>query len=118
MSKKIPTMPNLGMVEEILPGEQEIVQDESFEEELPIEPKLIYNDPEKAACNNVTIPLIPKLGIAVTATRRGFFAQQRIKEGEEFIVKAFESLGDWMKCKDSELEKKRIQFLKDKKAKK
>lgn len=67
---------------------------------------------------HISMPLVPKKGIEVVATRKGFYNQCRHKEGDEFLVKSFEELGEWMKCKDVQIERKRLAILKDKKAKK
>lgn len=56
--------------------------------------------------------------IEVVATRRGFYDNQRKTEGESFTIKNFDEIGEWMKCVDSQLEKKRLEFFKQKKAKK
>ena len=68
--------------------------------------------------SNINIPSVSAKGIEVVATRAGFFGQQRLREGDEFIVREFKSLGDWMKCKDADMERKRVAVLKEKKAKK
>lgn len=65
----------------------------------------------------VPVPLTKQV-IKVVATRKGFYGQERIPAGREFSVSSFKALGEWMKCLDPEMEKKRIQFFKDKKAKK
>lgn len=90
---------------------------ESIESAPVVEKPVQIITPESQVSNNVDIPLIPKAGIKVVAMRKGFFAQQRVKEGEEFIVRKLENLGEWMKCLDPVIEKKRVQFFKDKKAK-
>lgn len=77
-----------------------------------------YIEPEKDLSSNINVPLVPKKGIAVMATRDGFYGQQRYSSGDEFVVKSFEKLGLWMKCEDSNIEKKRVEFFKKKKAKK
>ena len=63
------------------------------------------------------ISLTSKKKIDVVALRKGFYNQHRLAEGDEFQVKKFEDLGEWMRCKDPVLEKKRVQFLKEKKEK-
>lgn len=81
-----------------------------------MEEKVEYHNPEE---NNseVKIPLAPKAGIEVMATRKGFFGSMRKREGDKFIVPKFESLGEWMVCVDPALEKKRVEFFKMKKQK-
>lgn len=59
----------------------------------------------------------PRNGIEVMATRKGFYNQHRIQENETFKIGSFEELGDWMKCVDPDLEKKRLEILKSRKAK-
>lgn len=63
----------------------------------------------------VDVPKAASNGIEVVATRSGFFAQQRKVEGDKFFVSKFEQLGEWMKCLDTEMEKKRVAFFKEKK---
>lgn len=69
------------------------------------------------ADSDVNIPIVPKSGIKVVATRKGFYNQSRIKEGHEFVIKDFSKIGDWMKCLDPVLERKRLSYYKKKKAK-
>ena len=54
--------------------------------------KVEIKDPSKTN-SEVNIPVVGKKGISVTATRKGFFSQQRIKSGAKFIVPKFEQLG-------------------------
>lgn len=60
---------------------------------------------------------VPASGIKVVALRKGFFGQQRLREGDKFVVSSLQELGEWMKCEDSNLEKQRVEFFKQKKAK-
>ena len=76
------------------------------------------NRPESEISNNVEAPMIPKEGIKVVALRKGFYNQNRIREGDKFIVKSFKQLGEWMRCEDKDLEEKRKEMLKNKKARK
>lgn len=87
---------------------------ESFEEEKPVE----YNTPDENNKSEINLPPSPKKGIKVRAIRDGFYAQQRRKAGDEFPVKSFEKLGEWMQCLDPQDEKKRKEILKKKKQKK
>jgi hypothetical protein len=80
--------------------------------------KPILDTVENKNASNVVVPLVPKNGIEVEATRIGFYNQMRIREGDKFLVRKFEDLGEWMKCVDPALEKKRLEFFKLKKAKK
>ena len=95
----------------ILPKKEEIKLDTPVHEEEKV--KII--NPEDDNDSIVPVQLV-KQGIEVVAIRAGFYGQQRIVEGQSFIVKSFESLGEWMICSDKETEKKRKQFFKDKKA--
>jgi hypothetical protein len=61
--------------------------------------------------------MIPKEGIEVVATRKGFYNQNRYEPSDRFFVTSFEHLGEWMECVDKVFEKKRIEALKIKKAK-
>lgn len=76
------------------------------------------NNPSTDVSNDISIPMIPKTGIKVVATRKGFFGQLRLAEGNEFTVYSSKQFGDWFKCVDPVFEKQRKQFIKDKKAKK
>lgn len=67
--------------------------------------------------SEIKLPKVPVGGIEVVATRKGFFGQQRYKKDDKFFVKSFEELGEWMKCSDSNFEKQRVAFFKEKKAK-
>ena len=69
--------------------------------------------------NDSIVPVqLNKQGIEVIADRKGFFGQQRISKGEKFNIKSEEQFGEWMICTDPEMEKKRKQYFKEKKAKK
>lgn len=61
--------------------------------------------------------LIPKEGIEVVATRKGFYNQNRYETGDVFFVTEFVHLGEWMRCTDKQFELKRVEMLKNKKAK-
>ena len=91
-------------VKNSLPGEEEIKQE--------------YITPESSNSSSISIPKFSSKGIEVVATRKGFYNQRRISEGEKFIVKKKENLGEWMKCVDPALERERFNFFKNKKAKK
>ena len=97
---------------------EEVVENASEEKEDVKEEKPIYNNPDKDVDNEVDVPITSKKNIEVIATRKGFYKQQRIKEGQTFFVTKFEELGLWMKCRDKSIEKKRLEFFKNKKAKK
>ena len=108
MENKMPTMPSKED-EVTLPGEEEI--------KVEAEVKPEYITPEKNNDSVVNIPKFPKNGIKVVATRKGFYNQKRISEGEEFVIKCKEHLGEWMQCTDKALERERVKFFKEKKAK-
>lgn len=76
-----------------------------------------FDTPETISQTEVNIPKSPRGGIEVVATRKGFFGQQRLKEGDKFKIKDFSQIGEWMKCLDPTLENERLKLLKDKKAK-
>lgn len=81
------------------------------------EEKVQVIKPEDDNDSIIPVPLTKQV-IKVVATRKGFYGQERISEGTEFSVSSFKVLGEWMKCLEPEMEKKRLQFFKDKKAKK
>lgn len=66
------------------------------------------------------VPVVPgrQGGIKVEATRKGFYNQMRYKEGDQFVIRSEEEFGEWMKCLDPSMEKKRAEFFKQKKARK
>ena len=107
----MPTMPGSNKQEvnvtNSLPGEIPIVND-----------KPEYITPDTNNNSVVNVPKFPTKGIEVVAMRKGFYNQKRISEGEKFICKKKEDLGTWMKCLDFDLERERLKFFKDKKAKK
>ena len=119
----MPTMPTPGSnkeenVKTSLPGELDITPEaEVVEKPAQDDEKPDYVDPEKND-SVIDIPEFPKTGIKVVATQKGFYNQKRINPGEEFTVKTKKRLGSWMKCLDPAIEKKRVEFFKNKKAKK
>jgi hypothetical protein len=58
----------------------------------------------------------PKV-IEVVAMRPGFFKQIRRKVGDKFVVSDMSKVGEWMKCTDRDLEKKRQEMVLQKKRK-
>jgi hypothetical protein len=78
-------------------------------------PKLI-NAGEMAS--SVKAPSAAKKGILVVAIEKGFYNQQRKAIGDKFNIKSEEEFGSWFKCVDKEDEKRRVEHLKAKKAKK
>jgi hypothetical protein len=79
--------------------------------------KPVLQSPDMNIKTQVNVPLTPKRGIEVVAQRKGFYNQQRYKEGDKFLIKSEKEFGEWMKCIDPSFEKKRVEFLKAKKAK-
>ena len=74
--------------------------------------------PETTNKSEIKLPQAPtKKVIEVVATRKGFYNQNRIKEGEKFNLRSEAEFGEWFKCINPVLEKKRQEFLKNKKAK-
>lgn len=68
--------------------------------------------------NSQVAALAPKKRIEVVALGKGFYNQRRLKEGDKFHINSESEFGSWFKCVDKEFEKKRVEFLKNKKAKK
>lgn len=73
---------------------------------------------QTTVANKMETVAIPKEGIKVVATRKGFYNQNRISTGKKFYVSKFEELGTWMICEDPAMEQKRLEFFKNKKARK
>jgi len=86
-------------------------QENVVEGEKPV----VYDNHENKVSNSQPVPVAPKSGIEVIALRPGFIGQRRRKVGDRFKVAKFEALGEWMKCVDPTIEKKRIEFFKEKK---
>lgn len=103
-------MPSIDLA---VPSHEEAVKPLEAELELP---KPIINNPEGDNRSVISIPETPKTGIEVRASRDGFYNQSRYAEGQTFIVSDWSKVGMWMVCVDPFLEKKRLQLLKDKKA--
>ena len=114
---EMPTMPTL---EENTTSPDENKMLESGDETISkdVVPKQSYDTIESKVVSNVSVPKIPKTGIAVIATRKGFYGQQRLKEGDKFVVRKIQDLGEWMKCIEPSMERERLNYFKDKKAKK
>lgn len=51
--------------------------------------------------------------INVTATQKGFYGQQRIAEGQSFVIKDESHFGRWMRCDDADMEVKRVKHFKN-----
>lgn len=91
---------------------------EKNEEKQDLDKRPELDSPDNKSQSNVNVMENPKNGIKVKAIRAGFFKQKRIREGDEFTIKNFDQVGEWMRCLDKELEKKRVKFYEDKKARK
>lgn len=110
-ASQMPGMPSEVKPSETMPGMPTVdLNPPSHDEGKPI-----IDNVDKNISNNVDIPLVPKTGIKVIATRAGFFNQHRKAEGDKFSVPTMEKLGDWMKCVDPVLEKKRKELISKKK---
>lgn len=88
----------------------------SHDEEVFKKPEIV--SPDQNSQTHVAIPLVSKKGIEVVAQRKGFYNQMRYREGDRFFIKNESEFGEWMKCVENVFEKKRIEFYKNKKAKK
>jgi hypothetical protein len=111
---QMPQMP--GVVQAAAPALPPLELDTPSHEGLDDKPKI--NKPDEQSVSNVKVVPSPKKGIEVVATRKGFFRQSRRREGDVFVVPSFELLGDWMKCTDPNLEKQRLQMIKERKSNK
>lgn len=76
-------------------------------EELSAKPEIVK--PSESS-NHVKLQ-VPKRGIEVVALRKGFYNQNRLKEGDVFHIKSTEDFGDWFKCTDPLFEKERVKIL-------
>lgn len=73
---------------------------------------------DKDISTQLNVPSAPKKGIEVVAQMKGFYNQKRYNQGDSFLIKSEEQFGSWMKCVDPAFEKKRIEIIKLRKAKK
>lgn len=71
---------------------------------------------ESTVSNQMEFP-VPQGEIEVEALRKGFYNNNRIRVGKVFKISRFEQIGSWMKCTDPKLEKRRIEFLNEKRRK-
>lgn len=74
--------------------------------------------PDDSNNSQVSAPKAPKGGIAVVATGKGFYNQERLREGDKFSIRSEEDFGQWFKCEDKFWEARRVEFFKQKKASK
>lgn len=114
----MPGMPSMEQPTETTQPETNVnvEANDTIKEDSVQAPKL--HSHETTISNSLENVMIPKGGIKVVALRKGFYNQNRLSKGAKFTVKSFDELGLWMRCEDSDLEKKRVQFLKEKKARK
>lgn len=107
MKNKMPQMPSVKEEHEV------------EELETPVhKQKVKLNSHENEVSSEVKIPIVPKNGIDVVATRKGFYNQLRLNEGDAFKINSIDELGEWMKCVDPVMEKQRKEIYNNKKAKK
>jgi len=69
-----------------------------------------------SSSNTIKKVVVPAQGIAVVATRAGFYNQTRYSIHDELFVQSEDDLGDWMSCVDPVFEKVRLNIIKEKKA--
>lgn len=82
--------------------------DVTVEEDVQIAKPVVVTPSEPS--NQVKLQ-VPKKGIEVVALRKGFYNQNRLKEGDTFYIKSTEEFGDWFKCTDPLFEKERVKIL-------
>ncbi len=119
-NNKMPDMPSL-KVADSMSTELEVPSKEGASDLIAPDHALvkpITESFEEKSNSSIVAPKISKSGIEVVALRNGFYNQHRLVEGNVFVVKSFEDLGEWMKCIDPDLQKKHLENLKNKKAKK
>jgi len=118
MSKAMPSMQasELKKSEELSTDSKGSVDLTVPNHEVNDKPSII--SPEENNDSVVSVSKSHSNGIEVVALRKGFYNQNRIREGEKFTVKNFEDLGEWMKCLDPDIEKEKNKFFKEKKANK
>lgn len=78
------------------------------------EKKVEILTPKSDSNSEVKVKPLAKSGIEVVALRAGFFKQMRYKEGDKFIIKSLDQVGEWMKCLDPVEENKRLEKYKEK----
>lgn len=82
----------------------------------PVKPEII--NPAANLSSQAVPPLAPSKGIEVVATRNGFYNQMRYRTGDKFFIRSEQEFGEWMKCVEPYLERKRLEFYRNKKARK
>jgi hypothetical protein len=63
------------------------------------------------------IPKAAPMNIEVVANKPGFYKSRRKKVGDKFVVTRFSELGSWMTCVDPLIQKKHVEVLNERKAK-
>jgi hypothetical protein len=115
----MPKMPSFGaqnLASELSsPSSEESQKDSSVGEEI-VKPTLTTH--EASVANQFKMPMTSNKGIECVASRKGFYNQTRLREGDSFTLRSENEFGDWFKCVDKDLEKKRVEFIKMKKASK
>jgi len=81
-------------------------------------PSATLQDPEVSLANKATLPAVSSRGIKVVAQRNGFYNQDRKRAGDIFYIKSAENFGNWFTCEEPEQEALRVEFIRNKKAKK
>lgn len=89
--------------------------DESVETVESQKPSII--EPGKTS-SEVSLPSTSKAGIEVVAERKGFYNQQRLENGDKFLIKNETKFGGWFKCVDPLIELRRKAYCERKKVKK
>lgn len=109
-------VPSLDLPEALESVQADLMEEEVLTERAIIERPMI-KDSAKQDHSSLKLPNAPKGGFEAVATRSGFYGQSRLREGDTFQMAAFEDFGEWMKFLDPDIERKRVQFLKEKKTK-
>lgn len=128
MSEEKTSMPMPGMP---MPGSEPVPVESSDSGSKDLMPPSHEADGESAGAEQeAQAPVELKKGIEVIAERSGFYGGFRVSPGSEFVVhdievedvvgrkkviKAFDRLGEWMKCKDAVMQEKHAERIKAKK---
>lgn len=102
----------------LLSGESDNMSDSPVLDAPLHDDKPLMQSYEDGNASIMKAPSTPKKGIEVVALRKGFYNQFRINEGEKFLIRSEKDFGDWFRCTEPSFEKKRIEFINAKKAKK
>lgn len=117
MNNSMPSMPGMPEVKKESIEDSGVKSSESLDVPSHEDDKPKLMDPAADSTKVATV-IAPKKGIEVVATRKAFYNQNRIVEDQRLFLKSEEDLGEWHYCVDSFWEKKRVEYLKQKKAKK